>query len=310
MSIEISSTERGSLQPMDGVETDLESLCRDYRRIEAALDWLANNFDAQPSLETIAARADLTPFHFQRLFTHWVGLSPKKFVQLLSLERAKHSLDASRSLLDAAWDAGLSGPGRLHDLFVSLDAVTPGEYRRRGEGLEIRYGYVPSPFGDCLLLETERGINGLAFTSGELRADTFAALRQGWENARFVEDTDGVRQLARRIFSPAADSRGHPPLRLLVRGTRFQVKVWEALLRVPYGAVISYADLADRSGSPNAVRAVASANAANAISYLIPCHRVIRKCGALGGYRWGMTRKLAMLSRESATTLAAPSINP
>lgn len=288
-------------------EADLESLCRDYRRIEAALKWLVENFHTQPSLETIASKANLTPFHFQRLFSHWVGLSPKKFVQFLSLGRAKDSLDASRSLLDAAWDAGLSGPGRLHDLFVTLDAVTPGEYRRRGIGMEIRYGFAPSPFGECLLFVTERGINGLAFTGEETRDNALAALKAGWENARFAEDSRGAVRVARRIFDLGGGADRGGPLKLLVRGTRFQVKVWEALLRVPFGAVISYADLARRAGLPSAARAVAAANSVNPISYLIPCHRVIRKCGDLGGYRWGLPRKLAMLSRESARTLAQPS---
>lgn len=279
---------------------DLASLSRDYLRIEDTLDWLIEHFDAQPSLQTIAARAELTPHHFQRLFSRWVGLSPKKFVQFLSLARAKQSLDASRSLLDAAWDAGLSGPGRLHDLFVSIDAVTPGEYRRRGEGIEIRYGFAPSPFGECLLLVTERGINGLAFTRGGDREASLAESVRGWENARLVEDPAAAVSLAAKIFSPPAGTAAAPePLKILVRGTRFQVKVWEGLIRVPAGAVTSYGDLARRLGSPSAVRAVAGAAAANAIAYLIPCHRVIRKAGELGGYRWGLPRKLAMLSREA-----------
>jgi AraC family transcriptional regulator of adaptative response/methylated-DNA-[protein]-cysteine methyltransferase len=309
MTRDFSDIDTPLLQSSDGAEAELIALCHDYRRIETALTWLADNFDSQPPLETIASRANLTPFHFQRLFSHWVGLSPKKFVQFLSLARAKDSLDASRSLLDAAFDAGLSGPGRLHDLFVTMDAVTPGEYRRRGEDLEIRYGFAPSPFGECLLLATERGINGLAFAGRGHRNDAFAALRRGWENARFVEDSRGAARLARRIFNPGANPRSAAPLKLLVRGTRFQVKVWEALLRVPFGTVISYADLARRAGSPDAVRAVAGANAVNAVSYLIPCHRVIRKCGGLGGYRWGLPRKLAMLTRESARKLAQASMN-
>lgn len=309
MTLDLSNADAPSPRSIGIPDADLEALCRDYRRIEKALNWLVENFETQPSLEAIADRAGLTPFHFQRIFSRWAGLSPKKFVQFLSLARAKNSLDASRSLLDAAWDAGLSGPGRLHDLFVTMDAVTPGEYRRRGEGMEIRYGVAPSPFGECLLLATERGINGLAFAGREHRDDAFAMLRRGWENARFVEDPVGAALLARRVFHPAADPRSAKPLKLLVRGTRFQVKVWEALLRVPFGTVISYADLARRAGSPNAVRAVAGANAVNAVSYLIPCHRVIRKCGELGGYRWGLPRKLAMLTRESARSLAHSSIN-
>ena len=277
-----------------------DQLSRDYQRMESVLDWLVEHFDSQPSLEEIAARAGLTPFHFQRLFSRWVGLSPKKFVQFLSLQRAKGSLDASRSVLDAAWDAGLSGAGRLHDLFVQLDAVSPGEYKRRGKNMVVRYGYHPSPFGECLLLATDRGICGLAFTNGGDRKRALRASLVGWENALLKEDPARCAALMEAIFNPGA---GHTePLKLFVRGTRFQVKVWEALLRVPPGALISYTELAGRVGRPKAVRAVANANAVNAVSYLIPCHRAIRKAGLLGGYRWGLPRKLAMLSREAAQT--------
>lgn len=276
----------------------LDQLSRDYRRMESILDWLVEHFDSQPSLEEIAARAGLTPFHFQRLFSRWVGLSPKKFVQFLSLQRAKGSLDASRSVLDAAWDAGLSGAGRLHDLFVQLDAVTPGEYKRRGEGMVIRYGYHPSPFGECLLLASDRGICGLAFINGGERQTALKGSLRGWENARLKEDPERCAALVEKVFNRS--ERQAEPLKLFVRGTRFQVKVWEALLRVPAGALISYSELARRAGRPKAVRAVANANAVNAVSYLVPCHRAIRKAGLLGGYRWGLPRKLAMLSREAA----------
>ena len=276
----------------------LDQLSRDYRRMESILDWLVENFDSQPSLEEIAARSGLTPFHFQRLFSRWMGLSPKKFVQFLSLQRAKGSLDASRSVLDAAWDAGLSGAGRLHDLFVQLDAVTPGEYKRRGEGMVIHYGYHPSPFGECLLLATDRGICGLAFTSGGGRQRALRESLVGWEHALVKEDPARCAVLIEEIFNPGA--RTTEPLKLFVRGTRFQVKVWEALLRVPPGALVSYTELARRVGRPKAVRAVANANAVNAVSYVIPCHRAIRKTGLLGGYRWGLPRKFAMLSREAA----------
>lgn len=302
--LSVPETPQPSPQAVD--DADLESICRDYQRIESTLAWLVENFETQPSLETIAQHAGLTPFHFQRLFSRWAGLSPKKFVQFLTLARAKQSLDASRSLLDAAWDAGLSGPGRLHDLFITLDAVTPGEYRSRGAGIEIRYGHVPSPFGKCLLLATERGINGLAFTDERRRDETFEILSRGWENARFVEDTARAAGLAQRIFSPSASRRRGNPLRLLVRGTQFQIKVWEALVRLPFGSLVSYADLARHVSSPRAVRAVAGASAVNSIAYLIPCHRVIRKCGGLGGYRWGLPRKLAMLSRESVKCTSRP----
>lgn len=282
-------------------DPDLGVLARDYQRMEASLEWLVENFDAQPSLKEIAAHAGLTPFHFQRMFSRWVGLSPKKFVQVLSLERAKQRLDASESVLDAAFSAGLSGAGRLHDLFVTLEAVTPGEYKRRGAGLAIRCGYHPSPFGECLILATDRGICGLAFVAGGDRDGALRASLKGFDNATLLEDQDGTASLVARIFSPGRSTTGSAEaLNVLVRGTRFQVKVWEALLRVPPGLVVSYSELARRADRPEAVRAAAGACAQNAVAYLIPCHRAIRKSGLLGGYRWGLPRQLAMLSREAA----------
>ena len=281
-------------------DPDLSVLARDYQRMQASLEWLVDNFGAQPSLKDIAAHAGLTPFHFQRMFSRWVGLSPKKFVQFLSLEQAKQRLDASESVLDAAFSAGLSGAGRLHDLFVTLEAVTPGEYKRRGAGLAIRYGYHPSPFGECLILTTDRGVCGLAFVADADRGGALGALLRGFENATLVKDLDGTAPLAARIFSPGRSTGSAEALNVLVRGTRFQVKVWEALLRVPPGSVVSYSELARRADRPEAVRAAASACAQNAVAYLIPCHRAIRKSGLLGGYRWGLPRQLAMLSREAA----------
>lgn len=279
--------------------TGLASLARDYQRMESTLGWLAENFESQPSLEAIADNAGLTPYHFQRTFSRWVGLSPKKFVQLLSLEHAKRRLDASESVLDAAFSSGLSGAGRLHDLFVTLEAVTPGEYKRRGAGLAIRYGFHPSPFGECLLLTTERGVCGLAFVTGGDRDGALTSLLNGYENASLKADRRETGALVEKIFS-RSDQGKADSLRLLVRGSRFQVKVWQALLQVPPGAVVSYSDLARRVHRPDAVRAVASAVAVNAVAYLIPCHRAIRKTAALGGYRWGLPRKLAILSREAA----------
>lgn len=281
-------------------EPGLDFLARDYRRMEKTLVWLVENFESQPPLETIAGQAGLTPYHFQRMFSRWVGLSPKKFVQFLSLEHAKHCLNASESVLDAAFSAGLSGAGRLHDLFVTLEAVTPGEFKRRGAGLEIRYGYHPSPFGECLLLTTERGICGLAFVADGDRAAALSALTAGWENASIEEDARRTRALAEQIFADRRRQQATDPLRVLVRGSRFQVKVWEALLKIPPGTILSYSELARRLRRPEAVRAVAGASAVNAIAYVIPCHRVIRNSGLLGGYRWGLPRKLAMLTREAA----------
>ena len=273
-----------------------------YQRIGGALEWLAANAEAQPSLAEIAAAIGLSEHHFQRLFTRQVGISPKRFLQYISLERAKRSLEASASVLDAAFDAGLSGPGRLHDLFVTYEAVTPGEYKAHGAGLTIRYGFHDTPFGECLIMTTERGICGLEFTAEDRREDRLRKMLAGWENAEVVADADATGPHAMRIFSDpggtiAADG---PPLRLLLRGTRFQIKVWEALLKIPYGALVSYQDIARHIGHPNAVRAVGSANGRNPIAYLIPCHRVIRKSGLLGGYGGGLGRKLAMIGWEAA----------
>jgi AraC family transcriptional regulator of adaptative response/methylated-DNA-[protein]-cysteine methyltransferase len=276
---------------------------RDYARISAALAYLDENFKKQPSLGEIAASIGLSAFHFQRLFTRWVGISPKKFLQHLSLETAKRCLETSASVLDAAYDAGLSGPGRLHDLFVTCDAVTPGEYKARGEGMTIRYGYHSSPFGECLLLTTERGICGLGFVASTADCSRDAALRHlstGWGNARIVHDASSTAPLIQRIFNTAPKS-GNAPLHVLLRGTAFQVKVWRALLTIPPGHLTTYGDLGRRIGYVgNAARAIGRANGANLISYLVPCHRVIRKTGAIGGYRWGRERKLALIGWEAS----------
>ncbi len=275
---------------------------RDYQRIANALAYVDANYQEQPSLAAIAAQTGLSEFHFQRLFTRWVGISPKQFLKHLTLECAKRSLEASASVLDAAYDAGLSGPGRLHDLFVTCDAVTPGEYKARGEGMTIRYGSHPSPFGECLLLVTDRGICGLAFTDEtETRDSALQYLSEGWENARIVEAPDETRAYTDRMFAATAGGKAGAPLRVLMRGTEFQTRVWRALLTIPPGTLTTYEDIARRLGyTKNAARAVGRANATNMISYLVPCHRVIRKTGAIGGYRWGRERKLAMIGWEAA----------
>lgn len=284
-----------------GLET-LSTQCADYQRMTDSLNWLAEHFDLQPDLAEIAAQAGLSTAHFQRLFTRWAGVSPKRFVQFLSLERAKECLLDSQNVLDAAFAAGLSGPGRLHDLFVHLESMSPGEFKLGGEGLELRYGWAASPFGHCFLMTTDRGICALEFVASAADEEPVQRHRQIYPNAAFVRDDEGMAALARRIFH--TEPNPDQPLRLLVRGTHFQLKVWQALLKVPAGSVVSYADLADRAGMPRAVRAAASAVAANAVGYLIPCHRVIRGTGVLGQYRWGSERKLAMLSRERLSAAA------
>ena len=269
----------------------------DASRVERALDWLSRNFERQPSLAEAAGRAGLSEYHFQRLFRRQVGLSPKKYVQFLTLERAKKVLAQSRSVLDAAYDAGLSGPGRLHDLFVNVEAMTPGEYKHRGRGLTIRYGAHPSPFGQCLILRTARGVCGLAFAAPERRDEALAELACGFEAAAFIEDSRATAGVARTVFDAAAGGDG---IGLHLRGTPFQIKVWRALLAIPPGCVASYGDLARRIGMPGASRAAGTAVASNPVAWIIPCHRVIRASGVLGEYRWGRGRKLAMLSVENA----------
>ena len=272
------------------------SRCRDYQRMADTLTWISAHFEEQPTLANIASRAGASPCHFQRLFSRWVGLSPKKYVQYLTLDRAKASLDASQSVLAAAFASGLSSPGRLHDLFVNIEALTPGEYKRGAAGLVIRHGIHDSPFGPCLLMHTKRGICGLAFVDESDDGRTLASLGARWPNAHLMADPGPGAELAARVF--AARGKGGDPLTVLLHGTPFQIQVWEALLRIPPGALTSYQGLANYIGKPNASRAVGAASGANPISYLIPCHRVIRKSGALGGYRWGLGRKLAMLSQE------------
>ena len=273
---------------------------QDYRRIERAIRYLDAHVVDQPSLEDVAAEIGLSPFHAQRLFTRWAGISPKRFLGLLTVGHAKAALQAGESVLDATYEVGLSGPSRLHDLFVSYEAMTPGEYKQQGAGLAIRYGIHPTPFGEALLLLTERGIAGMSFVDRDREAAIEEA-RAAWPLSRLVEDRRATKVVIERLFEGAD---GGPP-RLLLRGTNFQVKVWSALLRVPAGRVVSYLDLASAIGQPRAVRAVGNALAHNPLGYLVPCHRVIRATGALGDYRWGQTRRRALLAWEAAQAEAA-----
>jgi len=269
--------------------------------IDAAMDFLAANVERQPSLEEVAAVAGMSPHHFQRTFKRWAGVSPKRFLQYLTLGHAKRLLDERASVLDAALDAGLSGPSRLHDLFVACEAVTPGEYKRRGEGLEIHFGLHDSAYGRALIGATERGICWLGFVrDGEDGSDEeiLAELEGDWPAAACIHDPDATAPLAARALAPA--NGGGKPLPLVLYGTNFQIKVWEALLRIPSGRVASYGDIADAVGNPRAVRAVGRAVGANPISLLIPCHRVILNSGLIHNYRWGVTRKRRILAIEQA----------
>jgi AraC family transcriptional regulator, regulatory protein of adaptative response / methylated-DNA-[protein]-cysteine methyltransferase len=271
----------------------------DYQRIERAIRYLQAHFLEQPDLATVARAAHLSEYHFQRLFSRWAGISPKRFLQFLTLEHAKRQLAESKAVLTAALDSGLSGPGRLHDLFVAVEAVTPGEFKSRGAGLRIEYGFHPTRFGPCLLGLTQRGICWLSFVSDPGNRAALQELKSHWCGATFAEQPDATGPVAKRIF-PGHGGRQQSPLSLLLIGTNFQIKVWRALLAIPAGAVVSYEAIGARIGAPSAARAIGSAVGQNAVAYLIPCHRVIRKSGLPGGYRWGEERKRAMLAWEAA----------
>jgi len=280
----------------------------DYSRIEKALGYLSAHIDEQPDLDRVAAEIGLSPFHFQRLFVRWVGVSPKKFLQYLSLGRAKECLAQAGSVLEAAYAAGLSGPGRLHDLFVAHEALTPGEYKSRGAGLEIVYGWARSPFGDALVMASARGVCGLAFAAADTaaRAETLADMQGRWPAARYREDAAAVATIAAHLF----DAKGSGKLRLVLYGSSWQIKVWEALLAIPPGQLVSYDDIAAIVGAKRASRAVGTAVGANPISWLVPCHRVIRKSGAISHYHWGRPRKLAMIGWEAAHAELAGEARP
>ncbi len=273
--------------------TTLKQLSEDYTRIEAAIRYLENNADRQPDLQEVAAHIGLSEYHFQRLFTRWAGISPKRFLQYLTKEKARQLL-TNTSLLDATYRAGLSSPSRLHDLFVKCEAVTPGEYKTKGRGMEIVYGYHPTPFGECMLAMTARGICFFGFVQDGDKNALLNELRNEWSNARLIESASRTAATAAAIFTPKTSD----PLILHLRGTNFQIKVWEALLRLPAGKAISYEALAAQVGDIKATRAVASAVARNPLVYLIPCHRVLRKSGNFGEYRYGSTRKKAILGWE------------
>jgi len=277
---------------------ELNQLARDYEKVERVVDFLGAHFRRQPTLEEIATHVGLSEFHFQRLFARWVGISPKRFLQYLTKEHALRVLEQSRSVLDAAYDAGLSGPGRLHDLLVSCEAATPGELRLRGEGLSIVYGFHPSPFGRSLIAATARGICQLSFVN-DGDEEPLQRLRQRWGRAALIHDQQETQGLAERVFA-FPSQRAQAPLHLYVRGTNFQIQVWQALLRIPLGDLISYEDLARHVGLPKAARAVGNAVGANPIPFLIPCHRVIRKLGDPGNYGEGPLRKQAILGWEAA----------
>ena len=270
-------------------------------RVEQAIHYLENNFQDQPSLDEIAASVHLSKYHFQRLFKRWAGVSPTRFLHYLTVEYAKERLRASRSVFDTSLDAGLSSPSRLHDLFVSFEAVTPGDYKKYGEDLELIYGLHPSPFGECLLATTARGICALRFVPLDGREEALTQLIREWPRAIFVEDQAKTQIIVEQVFAPVKTDEKRE-LHLLLKGTNFQIQVWRALLAIPPGAMVTYQDVGGYVSTPSAAQAVGNAIAHNPIGYLIPCHRVISKAGKVHHYRWGATRKKAILGWEAGRT--------
>ena len=269
----------------------------DYQLIEKIILFLEKNFQRQPGLTEIARHANLSEFHFQRLFTRWAGVSPKRFLQFLTKEYAKRLLEDSQDLLHVTFESGLSSPGRLHDLFIQCEAVTPGEFKAKGEGIEIFYGVHPTPFGECLLAVTTRGICGLKFIDRGGQNRALDELRTQWRQAELKHQPKMTKSYVDQIFMKQSSEE---PLRLLLKGTNFQIKVWEALLRIPHGGAASYNHIAQLIEKPRASRAVGRAVAENPIAYLIPCHRVIQSIGAIGDYHWGRARKKAIIGWEAA----------
>ncbi len=270
----------------------------DYEIVRQVIEFVTETWRDQPSLEAIAERVGMEPTRLQKLFTRWAGLSPKAFLQAITLDHARALLAQSATVLDTTYEVGLSGPGRLHDLFVTHEAVTPGSYRARGEGIVIRYGFHASPFGGALVMATEYGLAGLAFADPGQEIAALADMMRRWPRAEYVEDSSATAPLAGRIFNPEK-WRPETPLRVVLIGSDFEIRVWEALLKVPVGCATTYSDVARRIERPNASRAVGAAVGKNPISFVVPCHRVLGRSGALTGYHWGLTRKRAILGWEA-----------
>ncbi|MCT7665424.1 bifunctional helix-turn-helix domain-containing protein/methylated-DNA--[protein]-cysteine S-methyltransferase [Shinella kummerowiae] len=281
------------------LQNDITPEGDDYATVRRVIELITEDYRDQPGLDDIAGRLDQSPTQLQKTFTRWAGLSPKAFLQAVTLDHAKRLLRQEElPLLETSFEVGLSGPSRLHDLFVTHEAMSPGEWKARGAGLTIRYGLHPSPFGQALVMITDRGLAGLAFTDEADGMDAFEDMSSRWPNANYVEDCEATAPYASRIFDP---KRWDPkePLRIVLIGSDFQVRVWEALLRIPMGCAVTYSSIAEKLGQPTASRAVGAAVGRNPISFVVPCHRALGKSGALTGYHWGLTRKRAMLGWES-----------
>jgi AraC family transcriptional regulator, regulatory protein of adaptative response / methylated-DNA-[protein]-cysteine methyltransferase len=283
--------------PLSALKSDDD----DYALIRQAILYLSQNWTAHPPLEDLAAELGLSPAHAQKLFKRWCGLSPKEFLQAIAIDHARGLLEGAASVLDTAHAVGLSGGGRLHDLFLTHEAMTPGDYKRRGEGITITYGFHASLFGEALIMATPRGVCGVAFVNEDVqqtRAEALEDMTRRWPKAHYVADDTLTAAFAKRIFEPAR-WQADKPVRLVLIGTDFEVKVWEALLKIPMGRAVSYSDIARHLGQPTASRAVGTAVGRNPISFAVPCHRVMRADGQLAGYHWGLTRKRALISWET-----------
>ncbi|HML06637.1 MAG TPA: bifunctional helix-turn-helix domain-containing protein/methylated-DNA--[protein]-cysteine S-methyltransferase [Xanthobacteraceae bacterium] len=284
--------------------TPLAAAAEDYDVVRRAIGHIRSHWRQQPEIEAIAEAAGVTPTELHHLFRRWAGITPKAFLQALTLDSARRLLRDSASVLDASYEVGLSGPGRLHDLFVTHEAMSPGEWKSGGEGLTMHFGFHPCPFGIALIMATERGLAGLALAdAGEERA-TLADMKSRWPRATYVEDRSRTAALARRIFDPTL-WRPSEPLRVILIGTDWEVRVWETLLKIPMGRLTTYSDIAGKVCTPAAARAVGAAVGKNPICFVVPCHRVVGKSGELTGYHWGLTRKRAMLGWEAGKLAAA-----
>ncbi|UTD26977.1 methylated-DNA--[protein]-cysteine S-methyltransferase [Bradyrhizobium sp. WD16] len=275
-----------------------DAALRDYDAVRRAIAFMSERWRVQPPVDAVAEAAAVTTDELHHLFRRWAGLTPKAFMQALTLDHAKTLLRSSASVLDAALDSGLSGPGRLHDLFVTHEAMSPGEWKSGGEGMTLAYGFHPSPFGTAVVIASGRGLAGLAFADPGEEAAALADMQRRWPRAHYIQDAAATGALARRIFDPTL-WRPDQPLRVILIGTDFEVRVWETLLRIPMGRATTYSDIALRLERPKASRAVGAAVGKNPISFVVPCHRVLGKSGALTGYHWGLTRKQAMLGWEA-----------